>query len=204
MTWGKGRWPYLVRTRHPKTVTAFTMTSEVGYRPADFVVGVLSKRHSPFGGFQFFVGGQFAEESTIDVIPNPTPELLRKLEARSRAWSRQNSAIEAKREELDNSFRTKRPHPVDQNHYIRKDRETAFRKFCFDNDKEDERLMAERTAEVSRLLERYGNKERTARAKKGQATGSKSISQSKQKAVSGEKRKTKSKSQTERNLGRRR
>lgn len=197
MAWGKGRWPYLVRTRHPKTVTAFTLTSEIGYRPADFAVGVLVKRHSPFGGFQYFVGDYLADGSTIDVILNPTPELLRKLEAKSRAWSRQNSAIEANREDLDNSFRTKRPHPVDQISYIRKDRERAFYKFCDDNSKEDERLMAERKAVVTKLVERYAKKERNARAVKGRATASKSASSpnlkaGKPKPGMGRKRKAKS------------
>jgi len=159
MAWGKGRWPYLVRTRHPKVVTAFTLTSQVGYRPADLAVGEWVRRHSPFGGFQHFVGDQFVDDSTIQVIPNPTPELLRKLEALSKAWARQNSELEAKREELDNTFRYKRPHPVDLVSYVRKDRQNAFTRFCLDNDKEDQRLIAERTAVVARLVEKYAAKE---------------------------------------------
>lgn len=159
MVWGKGRWPYLVRTRHPKVVTAFSLTSEVGYRPAGFAVGELVRRHSPFGGFQYFVGGQFVDGSTVQVIPNPAPELLRKLEALSKAWSRQNSQLEAQREEQDNGFRCKRVNPAYGVSLVRKDRERAFSAFCDDNNKEDERLMAERKAIVANLVEQYAKKE---------------------------------------------
>jgi hypothetical protein len=97
--------------------------------------------------------------STVSVIPNPTPELLCKLRALSKVWARQNSELEAKREELDNTFRYKREHPVDLIHDVRKDREKAFSRFCDDNDKEDKRLTAERTAAVARLVEKYAAKE---------------------------------------------
>lgn len=159
MGWGKGRWPYLVRTRHPKVVTGVTLVSQVDYCPANFAVGELVRRHSPFGGFQYFVGGQFVDGDTVEEIPNPTPELLRKLETKIRAWARQNAELESMREELDNSFRYKREHPVDMIHYVRKDREKAFSRFCSDNDKEDQRLLAERKAVVTKLVEQYAKRE---------------------------------------------
>jgi hypothetical protein len=140
----------------PKIVTAFTHADDERWLPPAFVVGELDVRHVPALNYdQYLVDGASVDESTVMPIPDPTPELVRVLKAKSSEWARHDRSLAKRRARRDDSFREKREDNEFGVHLVREDRSEAFGAFCDEMSKENQRLTDERQAEVADLVRNY-------------------------------------------------
>jgi hypothetical protein len=155
------------------TVTAFTPPIEENWLAPQFVVGRLYVQYvTPLNYDKVSVDGVGVDETTVKPIANPTRELVRILKAKGREWQRQDSALVRKRGREEDSFREKKIDKEFGVHIIRDDAWDAFDAFYKAMQDEDQRLTAERQAEVAELVKAF-EKKGTAMAGKGRQTARK-------------------------------
>ena len=147
------------RTR--KIVMAFTHADDDRWLPPRFVIGEVEVRYVPTLNYdQHLVGGVGVDETTIVPIPDSAPELIRVLKEKSSEWRRQDRALARRRARKDDSFRQEDKDKEFEVHLVREDRWEAFSAFCSEMRDENQRLTAERRAEVAELVRKHKMKVR--------------------------------------------
>jgi hypothetical protein len=146
---------------HPKIVTAFTHADDEHWLPPRFIVGELHVRHVPALTYdQYLVAGISVDETTLAPVPNPTPKLLRALKEKSSEWARYDRLLARRRARNDDRFREESVDKDCEVHLVREDRWEAFSAFCDEMRRENQRLTAERQAEVADLVRKHQRKAR--------------------------------------------
>jgi hypothetical protein len=144
-------------------VIGFTPSNDEFWLPPSFVYGLLAFGHNAMFDRDFCnVGNCHAIEDTITPIPNPTPGVIAKLKKKSQQWSAEDSKIAERRARKDNTFREKKINKEWGVNLVRKVCEEAFIANFDEDRKEDQRLIAERTAEVLEMIASLENKPRKA------------------------------------------
>ena len=145
----------------PKIVTAFTLASDEYWLPPQFVVGELVVRYVPALDYgQYLVDGVGVDEDTVVPVARPKPELLRALRRKSAAWARQDRELAESRAQENDGFREDHVDEEYEVHLVREDQQVAFGAFCDRMEAENQRLTAERRAEVAELVRRHASESR--------------------------------------------
>jgi hypothetical protein len=146
--------------RRAKIVTAFTHANDDLWLPAQFVVGELVVRRVRSDHHQYFVDGSMVDGATITPIPDPTPDMVRVLKEKSAAWASHDRLLARRRGRKDDTFREKAVDEEAEVHLVRADQSEAFGTFCREMSSENQRLTAERQAEVADLVSKHRRKAR--------------------------------------------
>jgi hypothetical protein len=128
--------------------------------PPGFVVGKLEVEHSAVPGVtRYQVDGIGVDHTTITAVPDPTPALLKLLKAKGAEWGRQDHALAKKRARYDDGLRET---TIDKDfgvHMVREDYSETFGAFCDEMTEENQRLTADRRAEVANLVTQLGTQD---------------------------------------------
>jgi hypothetical protein len=143
----------------PKIVAAFTYADDDGWLPPAFVVGeMVVRRLAAYD--QYLVGGICVDAATILPLPNPSPELIRALDAKSSEWARHDELLAERRERKDDSFREEHVDEEEEIHLVRENQSEAFAAFCEEMRAENQRLTTDRRAVVADLMRKHQRKAR--------------------------------------------
>jgi hypothetical protein len=146
---------------NPKIVAAFTHADDNRWLPPGVVVGELEVRHVPaLNCDQYLVDGSGVDETTLAPLAHPTPKLLRALKEKSLEWARYDQLLARGRARKDESFREESVDKDFEVYRVREDRWEAFSAFCDGMRRENQRLTAERQAEVADLVRKHQRKAR--------------------------------------------
>ena len=144
---------------HPRIVAAFTHANDDLWLPPEFVVGELKVHHVVALDYdQYLVDGIGVAETTITPLPNTTRELVRVLREKRSKWARHDRLLAERRAREDDSFREASEDEESDVHLVREDRLGAFGAFCDEMRNENQRLTAERRAEVAALVREHQRK----------------------------------------------
>jgi hypothetical protein len=136
-----------------KVVTAFTHARDDLWLPPSFVVGELVvRRVTALDDNLYSVGGIGVDECTVTPITSPTPELIRLLRQKKSEWDQQDHKLAERRGQEDDSFREECIDPDNEVHLVRDDQTAAFSAFTDAMNIENQRLTADRRAEVAELV----------------------------------------------------
>lgn len=146
--------------RRPKIVTAFTRANGDAWLPPQFVVGDLVVHRVRSDYHQYFVDGIGVDGATVTPLANPTTELVRVLKKKGAAWARHDRLLARRRARKDDTFREAAVDEEAEVHPIRDEQLVAFGAFWDEMSIENQRLKAERPAEVADLVSKHRGKAR--------------------------------------------